>query len=209
MHSKSTTKTTHVRQPCAKGADAVYNRIERCYDAFVDGRYIGSRTLSEDALIEARRVYGAMIEAAAVETVDRNTYQAHTVEQVVYLTIDSVIDIMERRPDTKPRRIAWEWLAEVSYVRFINDALIVPSATWSNTSYCATPTTCSCPAKGYCWHQEAAQIVTDAIAEDAAIDALALRDVLPFDLEADIITYPVDESPWCAHVYSDIAELYS
>ena len=47
-----------------------------------------------------------------------------------------------------------------------------------------------------CWHREAAATVADALAQDAAYDALldtlAERDtlVLPFDLSADLVSYP-------------------
>lgn len=107
---------------------------------------------------------------------------------IVILNLDTVIAAMEARPATKARVKAWEWLAEISSVCFDGDALIVPSSTWSNTQYLATPTSCTCPARKPCHHMEVAIIVAAALAEDAHYDALAER--VPFDLGADLVAYP-------------------
>jgi hypothetical protein len=64
---------------------------------------------------------------------------------IIPLNLDTLIHAMEARPATKARAKAWEYLAEVSTVTFDGDALIVPSATWSNTSYRATTTSCTLP----------------------------------------------------------------
>jgi hypothetical protein len=116
-----------------------------------------------------------------------------TTARIVHLNLDFVIAAMEARPATRTRGKAWGWLAEQSTVTFDGAALVVPSATWSNTRYLATPDTCTCPARGHCHHKESAAIVADALAaENAMYDQLAERDamVLPFDLGADLVAYP-------------------
>jgi hypothetical protein len=95
--------------------------------------------------------------------------------------LDTVIHAMEQRPDSKARASAWEWLSEATAFAFDGDALIVPSATWSATTYRATPTTCTCPAhaKGrWCWHKESSCIVTAAQREDEWVDLAESYDSL-------------------------------
>lgn len=142
-----------------------------------------------------------------------------TTPRIVHLNIDFVISAMEARPATRTRAKAWGWLAEQSAATFAGDAVIVQSATWDKTSYLATAETCTCPARGHCWHKEAAAMVIAAIAADAAenahYDAMAERDalVLPFDLGADLADYPpapiVDRAAAKAKAYADVMELFA
>ena len=88
-------------------------------------------------------------------------------QHIVPLNLDTVIATMESRPESRARSNAWEWLAEQSAVTFDGDALLIPSRTWSGTTYRATPTACTCQARAHCWHKEAAQIVQDALRKSA------------------------------------------
>lgn len=67
-------------------------------------------------------------------------------------------------------------MSEQHAVTFDSDVSIVPSATWERTTYRATPTACTCPARGHCHHKECAAIVADALAEDATIEVAGQRD---------------------------------
>lgn len=129
--------------------------------------------------------------------------------RIVPLNLDTVIDAMERRPESRSRANAWEWLAEQSAVTFSSDALLVQSRTWSNTVYHATPTACTCQAKARCWHKEAAQIVADARAEDAHYDALAEREsALPFDLADDLVSFAPSKRERSAQALADLLECF-
>lgn len=94
----------------------------------------------------------------------------------IYISVDAIVDAYEARPDTKIRKRAWEWVSEQRAFTFQGDALVVPSATWQDTSYLATLDRCSCPAKGHCHHRESAQIVADAMADEARVEEAAERD---------------------------------
>lgn len=66
MRSKNTTKVFTPRQPESTGPDVVYNGSD--FDAFSNGTYICSRSNSQDAWIEARRIYFQVVEDARVES---------------------------------------------------------------------------------------------------------------------------------------------
>lgn len=96
-------RTTQPRQPEALGPDVLYNGSD--WDAFVDARYVCSRQNSQDAWIEARRVYFEAIEEAAIQTADHDAYVAEwdawtqTCQgDVAYAPVPSAIDTLERTP---------------------------------------------------------------------------------------------------------------
>lgn len=66
-----TTRSPLVRQPAVEGPDAVYNRLDRCVDAFVDGRYIGSHNTDQEALIAARKTYFDILESDVYTSADQ------------------------------------------------------------------------------------------------------------------------------------------
>lgn len=61
-----TTKTP--RTPALEGPDVIFNGSD--WDAFSDGRYIGSRVNNQDAWVEARAVHFAAVEDTAVAVAD-------------------------------------------------------------------------------------------------------------------------------------------
>lgn len=77
-----------IRQPAAEGPDVVYNGSD--FDIYVDARYLGSRANSQDAWMEARRVYFEAIEAATTETADiaAEVAEARADGEFAALTID-------------------------------------------------------------------------------------------------------------------------
>lgn len=122
--------------------------------------------------------------------------------RIVHVNIDALIEAYERRPETKIRARAWEWVSEQTAVTFDGDALIVPSATWSHTTYRATPTSCTCLARGHCHHKESAAIVTDALAEDAAIDLAAEREYVPVMPVRPVVSYRAAQSSGLADLFA-------
>ena len=130
--------------------------------------------------------------------------------EIVTLNIDTVIAMMEVRPESRARANAWEWLAEQTAATFDGDALLVPSRTWSDTTYRATPSACTCQARAHCWHMEAAQIIADARAEDAYYDAqAAYAEALPFDLADDLASFAPSKKERKAQAYAEMAELFA
>lgn len=63
--SKSITKT-----PASVGPDVVYNNGG--FDVYVDGHYLGSRTTSQNAWIDARAVHFENVEDSAIVTADND-----------------------------------------------------------------------------------------------------------------------------------------
>lgn len=61
-------KSTTVRKPAADGPDVVFNNGG--YDVYVDGRYLGSRTTSQNAWIDARAVHFENVEDSAIAAAD-------------------------------------------------------------------------------------------------------------------------------------------
>ena len=123
---------------------------------------------------------------------------------IVPLNLDSLVEAMEARPATRTRLKAWCWLAEQTTVGFIDDALIVESATWSATTYLATPDHCTCQARGHCWHKESAAIVAAAQAEDARYDALEAA-----EMPLDALPFTPTRAEQRARAYADVMELFA
>lgn len=119
-----------------------------------------------------------------------------------HANLDTLIAAYEARPESKARASAWEFLSEASALQLDGDTLIVPSATWSGTTYKASPTSCTCPAhaKGrHCWHKEAATIVFAAQAEDVRYDAEA-------DSAIWQAAYDASPAPYHAIAHHDASE---
>jgi hypothetical protein len=103
--------------------------------------------------------------------------------RTVRVNLDTLVHTYDSRPATKLGAKAWEWIAECDTFVFEGEALLVPSATWSNTMYRATPTSCTCRrGRADCWHKTACSIVTEALAEDAALDLCDAADSLAYVL---------------------------
>lgn len=68
MATSKNTRTCTPRQPATEGPDVIYNGGD--WDIYVDARYLGSRSSSQDAWIAARQVHFEQIEDAAVQTAD-------------------------------------------------------------------------------------------------------------------------------------------
>lgn len=166
--------------PAAVGPDAVRDPYSGSWDVYVDGVFQSSRSNQQDALIEARRIHFENVEGGARAAAAPE--QQPEVETVP-VNVDTLVEAYERRPVTKIRARAWEWLSEQTAVTFQGDMLVVPSATWFDVTYLATPQSCTCPARGHCHHKEAAMIVFAALAEDAEVEVAAERDAYADVLE--------------------------
>lgn len=68
MRSSKSMRTFPLRQPAAAGPDVIRNNGG--FDVYVDGRYLGSRTTSQNAWIDARAVYFEGVEDSAVAVAD-------------------------------------------------------------------------------------------------------------------------------------------